>query len=126
MKYKNTCYIPNEGTQAFYDRLTRYAARMVRPPDRYSFKRQLVMRLPKYIFDHLTLNGIMSERSNMQTIMHFAREAEENQCQLTILYMERHIMNATKTVAETKPTRAAYRSTSQMKPDISVRPSTST
>ena len=38
---------------AFYYRLARYAERMVRPPNRYTFKKHYIMCLPKGIFDYL-------------------------------------------------------------------------
>ena len=67
---------------AFYHRMMRYAARMVRPPDRYTFKRQLIMRLPKDIFDYLLSKEVLAEYSTMESILNHARRVEENTRQL--------------------------------------------
>ena len=67
---------------AFYHRMTQYAARMVRPPDRYMFKRQLIMRLPKDVFDYLLSKEVSAEYSTMESILHHARRVEENARQL--------------------------------------------
>ena len=37
-QFGSMLYEPTEGVAAFYHKLTRYATRMVRPPDRYTFK----------------------------------------------------------------------------------------
>ena len=76
--FQSAMYIPEEGVMAFYHRMMWYAARMVRPPDRYTFKRQLIMRLPKDIFDYLLSKEVSAEYSTMESILHHARRAEEN------------------------------------------------
>ena len=60
--FQSTTYVPEEGVMAFYHRMIQYAAQMVRPPDRYMFKRQLIMRLPKDVFDYLLIKEV-SEQS---------------------------------------------------------------
>jgi hypothetical protein len=52
-KFWNATYVPEEGIMALYHELTRHAARMVRPPDRYTFKSHLVMRMPSTMFKSL-------------------------------------------------------------------------
>ena len=80
--FQSATYIPEEGVMAFYHRMTRYAAQMVRPPNRYTFKRQLIMRLPKDIFDYLLSKEVSAEYSTMESILHHARRAEENACHM--------------------------------------------
>ena len=76
--FQSATYIPEEGVMAFYHRMTQYAARMVRPPNRYMFKRQLIMRLPKDVFDYLLSKEVSAEYFTMESILHHARKAEEN------------------------------------------------
>ena len=80
--FQSATYIPEEGVMAFYHRMMQYAARMVRPPDRYTFKRQLIMRLPKDIFDYLLSKEVLAEYSTMESILNHARRVEENTRQL--------------------------------------------
>ena len=63
---------------AFYHRMMQYATQMVKPPNRYTFKRQLIMRLPKDVFDYLLSKEMSAEYSTMETILHHARRVEEN------------------------------------------------
>ena len=79
--FQSTTYIPEEGVIAFYHRMTWYATQMVRPPDRYTFKRQLIMRLPKDIFDYLLSKEVSAEYSTIESILHHTRRAE-NMCQM--------------------------------------------
>ena len=76
--FQSVTYVPEEGVMAFYHRMMRYATRMVRPPDRYTFKRQLIIRLPKDIFDYLLSKEVSAEYSTMESILHHVRRAEEN------------------------------------------------
>ena len=80
--FQSMTYVPDEGVMAFYHRMTWYAAQMVRPPNRYTFKRQLIMRLPKDIFDYLLSKEVSAEYSTMELILYYARRAEENACQM--------------------------------------------
>ena len=80
--FQSATYIPEEGVMAFYHRMMQYATRMVRPPDRYTFKRQLTMRLPKDVFDYLLSKEVSADYSTMELILHHARRAEENVRQL--------------------------------------------
>jgi hypothetical protein len=77
-KFWNTTYIPEEGIMALYHELTRHAARMVRPPDRYTFKSHLVMRMPSTMFNYLLSKEVTVEYSTVETILHYARRVEEN------------------------------------------------
>jgi len=61
---------------AFYYRLMRYAEWMVRPPDRYTFKKHYIMHLLKGIFDYLLSKEVTAEHSRMESILHHARRAE--------------------------------------------------
>jgi hypothetical protein len=76
-------YTLNKGVMAFYHRLTRYADQMVRPPDRYTFKKHYVMRLSKRIFDHLVNKDVIPEYSRMETILHHARKVEQATLQMS-------------------------------------------
>jgi len=60
---------------AFYYRLARYAEWMVRPPDRYTFKKHYIMQLPKSIFNYFLSKEITAEHSKMEAILHHARKA---------------------------------------------------
>jgi hypothetical protein len=63
---------------ALYHELTRHAARMVQPPDRYTFKSHLVMRMPSTMFNYLLSKEVTTEYSTVETILHYARRVEEN------------------------------------------------
>jgi hypothetical protein len=102
-EFGNAMYIPGEGIMAFYYRLTRYAARMVRSPDRYTFKRHFIMRLPKEVFDYLLSKEVTAEYSSMESILHHARKAEENACQMTRWYNEQCTIKARQKVLEETP-----------------------
>jgi len=58
-KFGKAQYIAGEGVMAFYHRLSRYTEQMVRPPDRYTFKKHYIMQLPKGIFNYLLSKEIM-------------------------------------------------------------------
>jgi hypothetical protein len=94
-------YAPNEGVMAFYRRLTRYADWMVRPPNRYTFKKHYVMRLPRRIFDHLVIKDVTLEYSRMETILYHARRAEQAAPQTSQYWdKQRSIRMAKNTVRE--------------------------
>jgi len=93
-KFGKAQYIAGEGVMAFYHRLSRYAEQMVRPPDRYTFKKHYIMRLPKGIFDYLLSKEIIAEYSKMEAILHHVRKAEEGINQTVIWYDTRHIIRA--------------------------------
>jgi hypothetical protein len=80
-KFWNATYIPEEGIMALYHELTRHAARMVQPPDCYTFKSHLVMRMPSTMFNYLLSKEVTMEYSTVETILHYARRVEENTCQ---------------------------------------------
>jgi hypothetical protein len=77
-KFWNETYIQEEGIMAFYHKLTRHAARMVRPPDRYTFKSHLVARMPGNMFNYLLSKEVTAEYSTVEMILHYARRVEEN------------------------------------------------
>jgi len=61
----------------FCYRLVRYVEQIVRPPDRYTFKKHYIMRLLKDIFNYLLSKKVHAEHSKMELILHHARKAEE-------------------------------------------------
>ena len=73
---------------AFYHRLMQYAAGMVRPPDRYMFKRHFIVRLPVPMFQYLMNKEVTAEYSKMESILHHARQVEENARQMLRWYDE--------------------------------------
>jgi len=75
---------------AFYYRLARYAERMVRPPNRYTFKKHYIMRLLKGIFNYLLGKEVTAEHSRMESILHHTRRAEEEINQTVMWYDTRH------------------------------------
>jgi hypothetical protein len=80
-KFWNTTYVLEEGTMALYHELTRHAARMVQPPDHYTFKSHLIMRMPSTMFNYLLSKEVTAEYSMVETILQYARRVEENACQ---------------------------------------------
>jgi len=87
-------YIEGEGVMAFYYRLTGYVEWMVRPPDRYTFKKHYIMHLPKGIFDYLLSKEVTAEHSKMESILHHTRRAEEGVNQTATWYNTRCTMRA--------------------------------
>lgn len=81
-KFWSATYAPDEGVMVFYHRLMCYAVQMVRPPDRYPFKKHYMMRLSKKIFDHLLQKEVMPEEIAFQMSRywdkHRARQATNN------------------------------------------------
>jgi len=80
--------------KAFYYRLARYVEWMVRPPDRYTFKKHYIMCLPKGIFDYLLSKEVTADHSRMESILHHARRAEKGINQTAIWYDTRRTMRA--------------------------------
>jgi hypothetical protein len=72
-KFWTATYEPEEGVMPFYYRMARYAARMVWPPDHYTFKTQFVMRLPQGIFEYMLDREVTAEYSTMENILHHTR-----------------------------------------------------
>jgi len=70
----------------FYYRLARYTEQMVRPPNRYTFKKHYIMRLTKGIFDYLLSKEVTTKHSKMESILHHARKAEEGINQMAAWY----------------------------------------
>jgi len=93
-KFGKAQYIAGEGVMAFYHRLSRYVEWMVRPPDRYTFKKHYIMQLLKGIFDYLLSKEITAEYSKMEAILYHARKAEEGINQTAMWYDTRHIIRA--------------------------------
>jgi len=86
--------IEGEDVMAFYYRLMRYAKQMVRPPNRYTFKKHYIMHLPKGIFDYLLSKEVTTEHSKMESILHHARRAEKGINQTVMWYDTRCTMRA--------------------------------
>jgi len=76
-KFGKAKYIEGEGVMAFYYRLVKYTEWMVRPPNRYTFKKHYIMHLLKGIFNYLLSKEVTAEHSKMESILHHARRAEE-------------------------------------------------
>jgi hypothetical protein len=77
-KFYKASYNPDEGAMALYHTLTRYSVCMIWPLDRYTFKSQYMIRLPKQMYEFMVAQGAMPEHSSTETILHYARKAEEN------------------------------------------------
>ena len=76
---------------------------MVHPPDGYTFKCQLVLRLPKLVFEYLLNKEITAEYSMVEAILYYARKAEEN-AKLRARYSnENRTQKTMKTVASNTP-----------------------
>ena len=89
-------YTPDKGVMAFYHRLTRYTDWMVRPPDRYTFKKHYIMRLLRRISEHLLNKDMTPEYSKMETILHHARRAEEVALQMSQYWDKQQMIRAVK------------------------------
>jgi len=100
-KFGKAQYIEGEGVMAFYYRLMRYAEWMVRPPDRYTFKKHYIMCLLKGIFNYLLSKEVTAEHSRMEIILHHARRAEEGINQTATWYDARHTMRAERSTQRT-------------------------
>ena len=59
---------------------------MVRPPDRHMFKRHFIVRLPVPMFQYLMNKEVTAEYSKMESILHHARQVEENAHQTSRWY----------------------------------------
>ena len=79
---------------SFYYRLVKYAEYMVRPPNKYTFKKHYIMQLLKGIFDYLLSKEITAEHTKMEAILHHSRKAEEGINQTAMWYNTRHIIRA--------------------------------
>jgi hypothetical protein len=51
---------------------------MVQVPDHYTFKSQLMMNMPLAMFNFMISKGCSGEHSLTETILHYAKQAEEN------------------------------------------------
>ena len=74
--FKNAEYDSRDMVVTFYHELVRHAMRMVRPPERYTFKRQFMARMPEDILYYLISKEVTAEHSNMETILHHTRKAK--------------------------------------------------
>jgi len=92
-KFGKAQYIEGEGVMAFYYRLTRYTEWMVRPPNRYTFKKYYIMCLLKGIFNYLLSKEVTAKHSKMESILHHARWAEEGINQ-TATCVTSHVRNS--------------------------------
>jgi len=101
-KFGKAQYIEGEGIMAFYYRLTRYAEQMVRPANRYTFKKHYIMHLPKGIFNYLLSKEVTAEHSRMESILHHARKAEEGINQTVMWYDTRRTMRAERLTQRTE------------------------
>jgi len=70
-------YETSEGVMSYYHKLERYATRMIRAPDRFTFKTQLLSGLPSAMVSFIFEKGGLAEASSMEMILYFAWEAEE-------------------------------------------------
>jgi len=101
-KFGKAQYIEGEGVMAFYYRLMRYMEWMVRPPDRYTFKKHYIMHLPKGIFNYLLSKEVTAKHSKMESILHHARRAEEGINQTVMWYDTRCTMRAERLTQRTE------------------------
>jgi len=85
-KFWKAQYKYGEGVMIFCYRLVRYVEQIVRPPDRYTFKKHYIMRLLKDIFNYLLSKKVTAEHSKMELILHHARKAEEEINQMAAWY----------------------------------------
>lgn len=65
------------GVMALYHDLDRYATRMVKMPDSYTFKTTLVKKLPRWMYVDMAKKGITAESATVDEILRHARQLEE-------------------------------------------------
>lgn len=61
------------------------------------------MRLPREMFDYLLSKEMTTEYSSMESILHHARKAEDNACQMTHWYNEQCTIRARQKALEEMP-----------------------
>jgi len=76
-KFYAVKYATDGGVLGFYNDLERYAARMVHPPDNYTFKSQLLMGLPASILRAVVEKGATAETTSLKRIVRYAQRQEE-------------------------------------------------
>ena len=76
-KFYRVKYTAKKGVMGFYHDLNRYASRMVREPDSYTFKSQIMMGLLVVITCQLVSKGVMSKKASVTNILKRARLLEE-------------------------------------------------
>ena len=76
-KFWHVKFNASEGVMSYYHNLERYASRMIRPPDRFTFKNQFLTGLPENITLHILRNGATIKHSRMARLLQYATEAEE-------------------------------------------------
>ena len=76
-KFWHVKYNATNGVMAYYHELERYASRMIRAPDRFTFKTQLITGLPDNILKQVLFKGCTAEKSSTETILYHARQAED-------------------------------------------------
>jgi hypothetical protein len=76
-KFWHIKYNAGEGIMSYYYKLEQYATRMIQAPDAFTFRMQLVARLPANIIAFILDKGCTAETSSMEDILYFAHKAEE-------------------------------------------------
>ena len=66
-----------EGVMSYYHKLEQYATRMIRAPDWFTFKTQLLSGLPQTMVSFIFDEGCSMESSSTETILYYVWEAEE-------------------------------------------------
>ena len=69
MKFYSIRYNAEKGVMGFYHELNRYSTRMVREPDSYTFKTQIMLGLPTAIMRHLVTKGVTAEKVSVSNIL---------------------------------------------------------
>jgi hypothetical protein len=95
-KFWNATYVPEEGIMALYHKLTKHAVRIVQPPDHYTFKSHLIMRMLSTMFNYLLSKEVTMEYSTVEMILYYARRVEENACQRARWSKERQVVEETR------------------------------
>jgi hypothetical protein len=76
-KFWQVKYNAEEGIMSYYYKLEWYANRMIEAPDVFTFRSQLVIRLPVNMVTFILDKGCTIETASMDEILFFAKEAED-------------------------------------------------
>ncbi|KAF9257390.1 hypothetical protein L218DRAFT_1006255 [Marasmius fiardii PR-910] len=78
-KLKDVRYTASGGIKGVFSAMVRYAKCMPSPPDVYSFKQQLMLKLPETMADDMTgIHGVTAEASSVNDLMQAALACERS------------------------------------------------
>jgi hypothetical protein len=76
-KFNEHVYTPANGVLGYFYDLDRYASRMIRAPDEYTFSSRYLLGLPKNISNLIIDKGVSAEMSSIHDIVTMAQQVED-------------------------------------------------